>query len=354
MQGDIQTIIKDSVCAPSGENCQPWKFIVEGDKVLLWNIPEADQSLYNSQQKGSYIAHGALLENMNISAAHHGYTLKINLFPEVSTPDLVASIIYTQGVATPQPLYGAITTRATNRKDYSGKRLSKEEKEALISASGEITGGVLMLIDNDDDCTKLGRALAVNEKVLFENRLLHDFFYDHIIWDKKDEDKAGGFYIETLEFLPKQLKGVKLFKNWGILSLLNRVLGIATMISKENGEKYAQSGTFGMVTVNGNTPTDFINVGRSMQRVWLTGESLGIAMHPCNGIVYFVEQINDGGGAYFSKKHTGMIIRAYTEIKEVFCLNQPVASMTFRIGFAEKPTAVAKRLPPMITYNNQA
>ena len=61
----IRQILESGIQAPSGENSQPWRFKRErnGDveRVWLFNRPEADQSLYNYEQSGSYVAHGALL-----------------------------------------------------------------------------------------------------------------------------------------------------------------------------------------------------------------------------------------------------------------------------------------------------
>ena len=68
--------------APSGENCQPWRFIVDGDKIKIFNIPERDTSLYNVLQFGSFVAHGALIENMLIASSAVGCRGIIQLFPD--------------------------------------------------------------------------------------------------------------------------------------------------------------------------------------------------------------------------------------------------------------------------------
>ncbi|MCF7898425.1 MAG: nitroreductase, partial [Candidatus Pacebacteria bacterium] len=79
MINDIEKIINDGVLAPSGENCQPWKFELNGNRLSIFNIPEADMSLYNLKQRGSYIAHGALIENIIISSGAYGYTTPVSL-----------------------------------------------------------------------------------------------------------------------------------------------------------------------------------------------------------------------------------------------------------------------------------
>ena len=41
---DIKKIIEAAVQAPSGENCQPWRFEILNNNIKLFNVPERDQS----------------------------------------------------------------------------------------------------------------------------------------------------------------------------------------------------------------------------------------------------------------------------------------------------------------------
>lgn len=349
MKEDFIKIITDGVTAPSGENCQPWKFKVSGSTVSVFNIPERDQSLYNSRQKGSYVSHGALIENIIISARVHGYIATVDLFPNKDNHTHVATILLKEGIKESDPLYESMDKRCTNRKSFSGEKLTEYQKNEL-TRSAFFADTRLVLMDDDSVLASLGSALALNEQILFENKKIHDFFYDHIIWDKKDEGNAGGFFIDTLEFLPHQLGAVKLFKNWKILSLLNRVVGVARKISQENGEKYATSGTLGAIVMTSTAKEGWVNAGRSVQRMWLTATKLGLSVHPCNGTIYCMEQINDGGKNNFSEKHSTLITQAYQDIAKGFTISEGTIGFVFRIGYADPPTARALRLAPEIEF----
>lgn len=348
MKNDIEKIITDGTFAPSGENCQPWKFVVEENKVSIFNIPEADQSLYNSKQKGSYVAHGALIENIVIGASKYGYETDVQIFPLKNEPDLVSVVSFKKTIPKNEVLYPYIEKRCTNRKDYTGQKLSEGQKGELVTSAKETGFGELKLIDSEASLNTLGKALAVNEQIIFENKHLHDFFYNHILWREEDQNKAGGFYIKTLEFLPHQLKGVKLFKSWIILKILNKVAGVSKMIVKENAEKYAKSGSLGAVIINGNTSKDFVNAGRTVQRAWLTATKLGLSVHPCTGVLFFNEQIKDGGRSFFSKRHLEIIESAYNDIASILGTGGKTIPMLFRIGYADEPTARSMRMKPNI------
>jgi nitroreductase len=348
----LVAILEDGVKAPSGENCQPWKFRVKENKVSVFNVPEADMSLYNTKQRGSYMAHGALLENISLSARHHGYVASIALFPNPHDETHVADIVFEQGDGVTSLLYDVIHTRCTNRKDFKKETLSDNEKSELVKAVESLSYNTFTIIDNEAHMQALGKALAVHEKVLFENKKMHDFFYDHILWDKADEEKAGGFYIDTLEFLPHQLKAVKLFKNWFLLTCFNALLKVSMMISKENGEKYAFGGAFGVIMMKkGGTSLEYVHMGMTMQRLWLTATKLGIAMHPCNGTLYLMSTIEEYGDKEFAHKHNNIIREAYNVILNTVAPGEKRIGFIFRMGKADSPTAVAKRLPPVIEYS---
>jgi len=183
---------------------------------------------------------------------------------------------------------------------------------------------------------------------------LHDFFYEHILWKEEDQDKAGGFYIKTLEFLPHQLKGVKLFKNWLILKILNKIGKVSRIIAKENAEKYANSGALAVVVAKGNSREDFINAGRTAERVWLKATELGLSVHPCTGVIYFMERIKGGGDVgVFSQNHLETIKIAYSDIERTFGVEGKTIPMLFRIGYADEPSARSMRMKPNILFANE-
>lgn len=353
MQNDIEKIIKDGAFAPSGENTQPWKFTVKGNEIHVFNKPEVDQSLYNFKQRGSYVAHGALIENIVISSSKYGYKTDVKLFPKEDNANLVAIITLEKTNTEEDPLYKYIEKRGTNRKSYEERKLSNGQKTQLINVARETGFAELKIIDSKEPMDILGDALAVNELVLFSNKKLHDFFYDHIIWKEDEQDKAGGFYIKTLEFLPHQLKAVKLFKSWFILNIFNKIIKVADKIAKENAEKYAKSGTLAVVVVDGNSNSDFIKGGRAMQRVWLKATELGLSVHPCTGILFFMERIKGGDKNVFSDKHLKIIENAYNNIINTFEVKGKTVPMLFRIGYADAPSARSFRSNPNITIEDK-
>ena len=346
----IRKIVDDAVFAPSGENCQPWKFEVKDSVLYVINDPLADLSVYNFELRGSFIAHGALIENISISASASGFDVSIKLFPDSGNPDIVAAVEFIdQKESTSDPLYQFISVRCTNRKAYSGKTLSSDIKDTLTTAVIQPDNSV-SFVDDPEKMKILGIIAALNEKILFENKPLHDFFYSHILWDESQQD-ATGFYYKTLEFLPHQLPLVKLLKNWKILDFMNRYLGISKVIAKDNAKKYAGSGTFFALTIPDTSRENFIELGRSFQRFWLTSTQLGLALQPCTGVLFFDQRIRSGDASFFTEVQVSEITTAHDSMLEAFALKERgTIGMFGRIGYADMPSGRATRRPAHIAF----
>jgi hypothetical protein len=348
---DFTSLVKDGSTAPSGENCQPWRFVVTNNILSVFNIPERDMSLYNVQQQGSYIAHGALIENIKMSASCQGYEVSVSLFPNKNDITHVADLSFKEKGVEKDVLYRFLSLRCTNRKSYQHKKLSDVEKTVLMSEIVKESNCSLFFTEEKDAVVSLSKAAAVNERIVFENKNIHDFFYSHLLWNKKEEETRGGFFVDTLEFTPPQRVLVRLFNNWKIVSFLNKVLGVSKVISHDNAKRYASSSGFIAIVSQDSSKESYVQAGMLMQRVWLRATSLDLAVHPCNGTIYFFDQITRGDKKAFTEQQCILIEKSYRDIINAFSLQQG-QNMCFmlRIGYAHPPSAVAGRVFPSVDY----
>src|SRR3989344_4009035 len=89
---DIKKILNIAVNAPSGDNSQPWEFKIEDNKIFIFNVPGKDATLYNYKERGSYVGHGAVIENISIVSLKYGYKTEANLFPGAKNRNLIAAV----------------------------------------------------------------------------------------------------------------------------------------------------------------------------------------------------------------------------------------------------------------------
>ncbi len=341
-----------AVLAPSGENCQPWRFEVTGSHVRVFNIPERDQSPYNYKQFGSFVAHGALLENMRIAASQFGIRTDIHLFPVEGNETIVADIeLVEDGTIKADLLCASITVRVTNRKPYKKDPLTasaQDELQKIVALSGNARFAYTANRETIESCAE---AASTTEKILFSHPLLHSFFFSHINWSYKEElKKRIGFYLKTLEVPPPAALLFRIWKYWPVMNIFNRVLGINTFIAKENAKTYKSSSAIGAVIGKGNMPADFVEAGMITQRVWLTVASLGMYLQPLTGILFFMRSIENGNENVFSVNNQQMIREAYTTLLKNFSVVDGRIVMMFRIGCADVPSAQSVRLPADIKF----
>ena len=226
---NIRKIIEAGIRAPSGENAQPWRFVVRDDVIELWNVPERDQFHYNYKQLASYIAHGAAFENMRVAAPVYGYRASKTMFPKPVEPNYVARIDFQKTNPQKDTLYQAVLKRATNRKPYEARPLGEEARAIFSNLRVENSGVELFFTEEAASIKKLAEVGGTNERVMLENRAFHDYFFAHLNWTRKEDDrKRYGFYIKTLELPPPAQVMFRIIKRWPVCKTFNK-LGFAKM-----------------------------------------------------------------------------------------------------------------------------
>ncbi|MFA5954338.1 MAG: nitroreductase [Patescibacteria group bacterium] len=344
LEGKMRQLITAATLAPSGENCQPWRFVINGNELQLFNVPERDDSLYNFRQRGSLVAHGALLENFTIAAKALGFNADIRLFPDAQNENLVAAIHLENAEPVADPLYAAITARSTNRKPYANESLTTSERES-INAAGVSTSCRFVLIEQKESISTWATAASANERVMFEHHGLHDFFFSHLNWtDAEEQERRHGFYIKTLELQPPQVIGMKIAKHWAVASVLNR-LGLSKQVAADNIKSNSAAAAIGGVVIHGERPQDFVEAGRIVERVWLTVTNLGLSLQPITGALFLAELVREGDASVFSPAHVALL-QEVERTAEKLCgadSGERVAMM-FRIGRGEPPSGRSSRL----------
>jgi len=338
-------IVGAGILAPSGDNCQPWKLYYDGTKLHLVNLPERDTSLYNVNDIASFIAFGAMIENMNIVAQSLGYIPSVSLFLKGEKSSVVASISFTEGQTVSDPLLPYIPQRCVNRKPYKRKKLSQSVIGSLQKAAGESNSAKLCLIDKGEEKNLLANILALNDRIVFENKKLHDFLFTHIRWSKDEiETSRDGLSINSLELGAFQSKMMQVLSSWNIVQFLN-IFGFSRFVPQQSYQLCKGAAALCILSYSGTGLDSYFNGGRALQRIWLTATSLGLSLHPMTGLVYLIHTVHCGGEG-LSNNHTKMLLKSFDKLKQ-FCPlgeNESII-MAFRIGYADPPSDKSLRLP---------
>lgn len=345
---DIEKILAYAVWAPSGDNSQPWRFSLKENILKTYNLPDKDLPFYNFEQRGSHVAHGALIENIDIASSGFGYGTTINLFPNTGEQNLVASITFEKSDRGKDPLFDFIKLRRTNRKFYKNDKLSSEAMQEIKASVQNIPGVELRLTEDPEQKKIIGKASADNEKIVLYTEHLHQPFFNHVVWTEKQEHvQKHGLYFKTLE-LPGP-KGIifKMASDWKKMKILQKI-GLPKLIVADNAKLYSTGGAIAVIVTKNNSPADFIATGRAMQRAWLTVAKLKLNAHPVTGILFLMQRVFVNQTEGLTAEQVAIVKNSYKDIEKSFGVSQGFITFLFRIGEAPEPSATCSRMDPEI------
>jgi hypothetical protein len=133
--------VRYAILAPSSHNTQPWRFIINGDELLV--CADRTRSLANIDpfDRELIISCGATLFNLRVALAHFEVPVEITTFPQSSDPDVIARIVFPASgpkLKDLAELFTAIPKRATNRGPFSGENVPTASVECLkLAATAE-------------------------------------------------------------------------------------------------------------------------------------------------------------------------------------------------------------------------
>jgi nitroreductase len=341
----IQEIARAGTLAPSGDNLQPWRFRMDGESLLVIGDPTRDHSLFNVQNLASYIAIGAVLENIIVVASRYNYRADISYFPNQGERDLIARVSFSPG-ASVDPLADALERRCTNRKPYQRRPLDEATFKNLALDGSRFSNLGLVWLNDRASLKKIGAIVARADRLLFENPRIHDHLFSTIRWSAAEVATArDGLPIETLELGALGAKAFRILKNWSVVKTLNR-FGFSKVAAGQSALLMRRCSAAGLIIAPDISPASFLTVGRAFQRLWLEATNASLALQPMTAVVFLQVKsiLRDHDG--LTAGQVAIIDSLRADLAKAYGVVAPqVPAMHFRIGYAEGPSARTLRRP---------
>jgi hypothetical protein len=346
----ILKIIEAGNLAPSGGNSQPWKFIVKDNIIKVIALPEKDHPILNYKNRGTWIAHGALLENMEIAAKNFGIDLDYKIFPENNT-SFIIELVESKGIIQ-ENLYEFISKRHSNRKPFEKGLLNEGDKEYLFEevSKYENLGCEVFYVENEESINKIAENLAKDILINFGNEEMHRLLFKEILFKEKEQLNRGGLYIKTMEVPRVGILLFRLLKNKKILNFFKKK-GIINQFYN-NSVKTASSCALMCGMFVKNTDESFIYAGKLVENIWLRATKLNLGFHLITGIPFLWQRINFSKDNIFSREEKTLINDAYLNIVREFGVDSDdkILAFVFRIGKSQPPSAVSIKRPPQVEF----
>lgn len=281
----LEAILDIARWAPSGDNAQPWKFRITGDRDLDVFIQRTNPNIYEYREgEPTLLSAGGLLENIEIAAPAFGLKARWRYTGSADGIDCIA-VHFSDTEALPtSELLGEIARRSVDRRPYKMLALTGEHKERLAEALGE--GMQIQWFES----LSRRRSIAVLSGLATRIRLaIQETFSVHrniVDWENSKSEHGIPSLALGLDRMTLLLTRWSM-ANWGRTRFMN-AMGAPTFASLQMD---ALPGLFcssyfviRLKRLSGEPGTavvETIKAGQSIQRFWLTASRLGLVMQPC-------------------------------------------------------------------------
>ena len=277
---DVGRILDMARWAPSGDNSQPWRFHVDGNRIRIEVLVEAGNIYEFNNGQPTLIAAGGLIETMRIAASDLGYAMAYSYAGEDAGRHFIDVELTPDAGLRPDPLAGAILSRRTVRGPYSRRALSPADKAALEGVPRPHLD--LIWWESDAGRGRVSRVSAMATDLRLRLEAAYHVHLKTIDWSSRYS--RTGIPAQALGLTGLTLALMRpVMKSWRRMDVFNRYLGgtIAPRIEMDLRPGRACAAHFAFIASEGVSDVSaYLTVGAAFQRFWLTAESRGISLQP--------------------------------------------------------------------------
>lgn len=256
-----------AIKAPSGHNTQPWLFRIREEESMIQIIPDMTRELpvVDKEHRELFISLGCATENLCIAARDMGYepTVIINEQNNINVSLKELTVVI------PEPLCPQIEKRQTNRSIYDSRTISAETMRELEAVPMEKHVHSYSFM-NHTDVFKVFLGYVVHGDLL---QMGYMEFVDELKKWMRYNKKHSEAMNDGLSYAVFGAPNLPKFISRYIMGLF---LNIRTQ-ARDNIQKLNSSSHLFLLTTDNNTIIEWINLGRSLQRLLLTMTEKGIA-----------------------------------------------------------------------------
>lgn len=345
---EATTLVEMACTAPSGGNIQPWRWTYHHQALLLFNAFDLNHTFLGSDNLPSYVAIGAALENVVLQAGRMGLEARYELFPVKEIPDLAAVISFFKTNNPLPTLYLAegIGERLTNRKLGERKNIDSKILEKLVKTAREGGQTDLRFFTGEEELNAIAELLGELERIRLLEKMGHRDFVEEIRWTREENDKKrDGVDLRTLDLTNTEKVGMQMSRDEKVIELLNKWNG-GGAFKKLTRKSIEAAGAVGILTMQGESLSDYVTSGMAVQRVWLESTLSGIAFQPVSASVFTYARLVRSQGKGLSEGAIKRLWELRPTYEKTFMIpKDSIEIFIFRLSIADQPEVKSLRKP---------
>lgn len=342
-------IVNAAILAPSGGNSQPWKWVLKNNTLLLFYDFDAQPTFLGYGNTATILALGASMENAVLQAKQMNLDSKVDVYPDKNIKQLVAQVKFFPGTAPDSKqlkLVEAIGYRNTNRNIVERPVIEAEKLQELINVAKEMPGAELRIFTTAEELDNIADVIGETEIIRLLEKAGQSDFADEIGWTKRENEKRrDGVDIRTIDLTNTEMAGLKMAVNAQVIELIKKWKG-GGAFKKLTKKSVDSSGAVGILSMSGNSLTDYFNGGRILERIWLTANLNGLAFQPISASLFLYTRLIQGKGENISEEGQKKLWDLRPRFNETFKIKEGNGDiLIFRLTKANTPEVKSLRRP---------
>jgi hypothetical protein len=342
MDKACETLLQAAICAPSGDNVQPWRFEVNSAarRIAVFLDEASDPSPMNSGQRMSRLAIGAALENMLRAAEGLGWTVQL----EEPRDGALAIMQIVNSEQKTGKVPAVIFDRCTNRRVYEGRSLPDKVAAELATTLIDPPGLRTIWIHQRDRVQALADLVGRSDALMLGEPYIRNAFLKNVRFDARWDAKVekwlplGSLELPTLDRIALRL--VRFLPNW-----LIHLSGAPRKFDVAGRRLVASSAGVCIITETAGTVDSELLTGRSLQRTWLALIERGIAVQPLMSIAILESVLQRGAREVVASLGRQKAEKLVAELRSLVPeIGQANLGFLMRFGYSPPPTARTGRL----------
>lgn len=283
--------------APSGDNTQPWRFeIISNDHVVVHGFDTRDWCVYDLDGRASQMAVGAFLETCRLAGTLHGVRIDCQRRDDDQDETHLrfdVRLIDAPRMA-PDPLAQVIKTRCVQRRAYSTRPLSPEDRKRLENTIAPHFS--VRWFATPPEKRRMARLMFDNAKIRLTCPEAYSVHKSVIDWGQRySADRIPEYAVGVDRLTGKLMRWV--MASWPRVAFFNRYLmgTVPPRIQLDLIPGLKCAAHFALVAP---CPLDTVDqavaAGSAMQRFWLGATMAGLQLQPEMTPVIFSRYVRKG------------------------------------------------------------
>jgi nitroreductase len=338
-----QRILEAAIRAPSGDNCQPWRFRFAGEHaVTIASDRERAKSFFDYRNRATALSIGAAVENMRTQAASEGFRAEVT-YGRDDWDDHRSSVTFL-----PEPhaqasseRVAALFRRTVNRRPFLPIPLARSVCDRLLQEP--LDGVTVHVMTDRRHISQWAGVIELADRIRYSHPVIHEELFSKILFTSRMAQKIRmGLEIDRLGLGP--LGGIVLrwLRPWDRVQQLSR-WGLIRVLAYQSGLLARSTGGLVLVTPAAGAWENWMRAGEQVQRLWIKAQELGLQTHPMPVALYLDQRYQEEGLKDFIPSHRHLLQELRRRLASL--VPTGIGAMIFRIGWGWPMRGQSVRLP---------